>query len=79
MVFVALYLRELVVTGRKYCHPLIYTIVIGAGDIGTPLIRIATAGGNDVVVVEREEQRADEARLTYDVLIINVDATIREA
>ncbi len=39
-----------------------YIIVVGAGNIGTPLIEIATEGGNEVVVVERDAERADARR-----------------
>jgi trk system potassium uptake protein TrkA len=35
-----------------------YIVVVGAGDTGTPLIEIATKGGNEVVVVERDGDRA---------------------
>ena len=30
-----------------------YIVIVGAGDIGTPLIEVATGGGNEVVVVEQ--------------------------
>jgi Trk K+ transport system NAD-binding subunit len=30
-----------------------YIVIVGGGDIGTPLIEIATRGGNEVVVIER--------------------------
>ena len=33
-----------------------YIIVVGAGDIGTPLIDIATRSGNEVVVIEKDTQ-----------------------
>nr|WP_135664204.1 NAD-binding protein [Halorhabdus rudnickae] len=33
-----------------------YIIIVGAGDIGTPLINIATRSGNEVVVIERNEE-----------------------
>ncbi|MFB6202527.1 MAG: NAD-binding protein, partial [Halorhabdus sp.] len=36
-----------------------YIIIVGAGDIGTPLIDIATRSGNEVVVIERDTQRAN--------------------
>jgi trk system potassium uptake protein TrkA len=31
----------------------VYVIIVGAGDIGTPLIDIATESGNEVVVIDR--------------------------
>jgi len=54
-----------------------YIVIVGAGDIGTPLIEVATSGGNEVVVVERDEERAERAA-TYDCLVINDDATVKE-
>ncbi|GAA0718712.1 trk system potassium uptake protein TrkA [Halorubrum trapanicum] len=55
-----------------------YLIVVGAGDIGTPLVDLATAGGNEVVVIERDEERAERAARQYDCLVINDDATSKE-
>ncbi|WP_251343530.1 potassium channel family protein [Haloplanus halophilus] len=54
-----------------------YIVIVGAGDIGTPLIEVATKGGNEVVVVERDEERAERAA-AYDCLVINDDATVKE-
>ncbi|WP_241991883.1 NAD-binding protein, partial [Halorubrum sp. SS7] len=45
-----------------------YLIVVGAGDIGTPLVDLATAGGNEVVVIERDGERAERASRQYDCL-----------
>ncbi|WP_435078118.1 potassium channel family protein [Halococcus sp. AFM35] len=53
-----------------------YVVIVGAGDIGTPLIEIATAGGNEVVVIERDGARA-EAATEYDCLVLNDDATVK--
>jgi len=53
-----------------------YIVIVGAGDIGTPLLEIATQGGNEVVAVERDEGRADRAATNYDCLVINDDATV---
>ena len=55
-----------------------YIVIVGAGDIGTPLIEIATAGGNEVVVIERDEARAEAAATKYDCLVLNDDATIKD-
>lgn len=55
-----------------------YIIIVGAGDIGTPLIDIATRSGNEVVVIERDEQRADAVASEYDCLVLNADATLKE-
>ena len=55
-----------------------YIIVVGAGDIGTPLIAIATRSGNEVVVVERDEERANRVADDYDCLVLNANATVKE-
>ena len=55
-----------------------YLVIVGAGDIGTPLIDIATSGGNEVVVIERDEERAERASRQYDCLVIHDDATVKE-
>jgi trk system potassium uptake protein TrkA len=55
-----------------------YIIIIGAGDIGTPLIDIATKSGNEVVVIERDEVRANRAADEFDCLVLNADATTKD-
>jgi trk system potassium uptake protein TrkA len=55
-----------------------YIIIVGAGDIGTPLIDIATRSGNEVVVIERDEQKADAIASQHDCLVLNADATTKE-
>ncbi|GGK64809.1 potassium channel family protein [Haloarcula sebkhae] len=55
-----------------------YIVIVGAGDIGSPLLEIATAGGNEVVVIERNEERAERASRQYDCLVINDDATVKD-
>ncbi|WP_144906805.1 potassium channel family protein [Halobellus captivus] len=55
-----------------------YLIIIGAGDIGTPLIDIATKSGNEVVVIERDETRANRAADEFDCLVLNADATSKD-
>jgi trk system potassium uptake protein TrkA len=55
-----------------------YIVIVGAGDIGTPLIEIATQGGNEVVVIERNAERANRAASQYDCLVIEDDATVKE-
>lgn len=55
-----------------------YVVVVGAGDIGRPLIEVATAAGNEVVVVERDEAKAEAVASTYDCLTINDDATVKD-
>jgi trk system potassium uptake protein TrkA len=55
-----------------------YIIIIGAGDIGTPLIDIATKSGNEVVVIERDDVRANRAADEFDCLVLNADATTKD-
>jgi trk system potassium uptake protein TrkA len=55
-----------------------YIVIVGAGDIGTPLIDIATNGGNEVVVIEKDDDKAEQAASQYDCLVINDDATSKE-
>ncbi|NLV12393.1 potassium channel family protein [Haloarcula argentinensis] len=55
-----------------------YIVIVGAGDIGSPLLEIATAGGNEVVVIERNAERAERASRQYDCLVINDDATVKD-
>ncbi|PSP37755.1 TrkA family potassium uptake protein [Halobacteriales archaeon QH_7_65_31] len=54
-----------------------YIIIVGAGDIGTPLIDIATRSGNEVVVIERDTRKADEIASGYDCLVLDADATVK--
>jgi len=54
-----------------------YLIVVGAGDIGTPLIDIATRSGNEVVVIENDPGRADRTAGEFDCLVLNADATTK--
>ena len=55
-----------------------YIIIVGAGDIGTPLIDIATRPGNEIVVIEHNTQKADAIASEYDCLVLNADATTKE-
>jgi len=55
-----------------------YIIIVGAGDIGSPLIDVATRAGNEVVVVEHDEARANAAADEYDCMVLHADATIKE-
>ncbi|MFC7082379.1 potassium channel family protein [Halorussus caseinilyticus] len=53
-----------------------YLVIVGAGDIGSQLIEIATQNENDVVVVEKDPARAEAAASKFDALVLNDDATI---
>jgi trk system potassium uptake protein TrkA len=55
-----------------------YIVIVGAGNIGSPLIEIATDGGNEVVVIEKDQQRADRAASEFDCLVLNEDATTKD-
>lgn len=52
-----------------------YLIIVGAGNIGSNLIDLAVTEGNDVVVIERDQERAEEASARYDCLVLHDDAT----
>lgn len=55
-----------------------YVIIVGAGEIGTPLTDFATRAGHEVVVIERDEERAETAAMNHDCLVLNADATENE-
>ncbi|GAB3417213.1 TrkA family potassium uptake protein [Haloparvum alkalitolerans] len=55
-----------------------YVVIVGAGDIGRPLIEMATRDGNEVVVIESDPERANEAAMDFDCLVLNADATTKE-
>ncbi|WP_408959633.1 potassium channel family protein [Natrinema sp. 74] len=55
-----------------------YIIIVGAGDIGTPLMEIATRSGNEVVVIERDAERANRIAGEHDCLVLTADATAHE-
>lgn len=54
-----------------------YLIIVGAGDIGTPLIEIAARAGNEVVVIERDAAKADRVASQYDCLVLEANATTK--
>lgn len=60
-----------------------YIIVVGAGGIGTALVEIALRDRNNVVVIEKNQRKAEEISQRYDVQVINADAAsmdvLREA
>ena len=55
-----------------------YLIIVGAGDVGRPLVEFATNGGNEVVVVEADERRANGVAEEFDCLAVHDDATVKE-
>ena len=56
-----------------------YMIIVGAGTIGARLIDIATKEKNNVVVIEKNVERAKEISNKYDVTVLNRDATSAES
>lgn len=55
-----------------------YIVIVGAGNIGSPLIDIATRGGNEVVVIEDDQERAEDAASQFDCLVLNDNATVKD-
>ncbi|SFG35694.1 trk system potassium uptake protein TrkA [Halopelagius inordinatus] len=55
-----------------------YIIVVGGGNIGRPLIDIATSSGNEVVVIEKESVKAEAIAGAFDCLVLNDDATTKD-
>lgn len=56
----------------------VYIIIVGAGQIGTPLIEMATRQGDEVAVIEHDRERAEDVASEYDCLVLNEDATVKE-
>jgi len=52
-----------------------YMIIVGAGEIGSSLIDIATRGPNNIVVIEADPDRATRISQEYDVTVLSTDAT----
>lgn len=50
-----------------------YLIVVGAGLVGSSLIKLALNDGHDVALIERDEQRAQEAAQKFDALVLHAD------
>lgn len=55
-----------------------YTIVVGAGQIGTPVIDLLTQSSHEVVVVERDSAVAERVSRDHDCLVLNADATVKQ-
>jgi trk system potassium uptake protein TrkA len=55
-----------------------YIVVVGAGRTGSKVIELATQDDHEVVVVERDQELAEEASATYDCMVINADAASEE-
>lgn len=50
-------------------------IIVGAGNVGSLLVDLASQSGNEVVVVENDKIRTNEIANNYDCLVLNADAT----
>lgn len=55
-----------------------YIIVVGAGRIGTQILTLAEGAGHEIVVIERDEERAERVGSRYDCLVLHADATETE-
>lgn len=56
-----------------------YVIVIGAGQIGSQVIDLLSSSQYEIVVIEEDPEIAERASRNYDILVLNDDATKREA
>ena len=55
-----------------------YTIVVGAGRTGNKVIELATQDDSEVVVIEHDQELAEEVSASYDCMVINADAASKE-
>lgn len=55
-----------------------YLIVVGAGRTGSTIVELANRENQEVVVIERDPEIAEEISTTYDCMMINADATSKE-
>lgn len=55
-----------------------YLIIVGAGDIGEKLIKLALQNRDDVVVIEINKEKCDEISKKYDAVVVNADAREKE-
>ncbi|MFP4589731.1 MAG: potassium channel family protein [Candidatus Acetothermia bacterium] len=52
-----------------------YMIIVGVGEIGKSLIKLASKGSNDLVVIETDRDRAEDISRNFDLEVYNTDAT----
>ncbi len=52
-----------------------YVIVVGAGNFGRSLTKLLTAEGNDVVVIDKDKEKATNISESFDCLVLNGDGT----
>lgn len=57
-----------------------YIIIVGAGGIGRRLTEMAVSEGkNNVIILDKSQERCEEIARKYDAVAINADATQEEA
>ena len=57
-----------------------YIVIVGAGGIGKKLTEIALKeGNNNVIIIDKDEERCEEIARKYDAVAIKADATHEEA
>ena len=57
-----------------------YIIIVGAGGIGRRLTELAVSEGkNNVIILDKSQERCEEIARKYDAVAINADATQEEA
>ncbi|MFO8132417.1 MAG: TrkA family potassium uptake protein [Thermoplasmatota archaeon] len=62
----------------SYARENMYILIVGAGGIGQKLTEFALNHKDDVVVIERDEDKCSEFSKKYDAVIVNADATEQE-
>lgn len=55
-----------------------YLIIVGAGEIGEKLIKLALQSKDDVVVIEKDKDKCEEITNKYDAIVVNADAREKE-
>lgn len=53
-------------------------IVVGAGRVGSRFLELATEAGHEIVVIERDEETADEVGALHDCLVLQGDGAARD-
>lgn len=55
-----------------------YMIIVGVGEIGRSLVEIASKEANDLVVIEKDREKAENISREYDLEIYTADAASQE-
>ncbi len=50
-----------------------YLLIVGAGPVGSSLVKLALKDGHNVVLIESNEKRAQEASQTFDATVLHAD------